>query len=223
MTLVTVRPAVVVAMVTVVVAAASLLGAPTSPGSVSRGAGLSSVVLKASQVGPGYRLKMREDSHCVQLCVTLDLCGFDFTSEADRTARLQVDYVKSRKELGLSNEVVRYRPGGTALAIRELNRAVTTCPRGPVASTVAGVGPLTYRIHRFTASHLLPGAVALRMTVSGTAKGHHFKVKTVAIYQVHGLLLSGVYASVLAGSDVTPALNFAVHAARASAANLSRS
>jgi hypothetical protein len=186
-------------------------------------AGLKSVVLKASQVGAGYQLKVLPDSLslCVQGCVTLDICGFGFTSEADRTARLQVGYVKTRKDLLLSNEVVRYRSGGAALAMHELARAAATCPHHPVISPIAGVDTETYhRIHRFTAPGLVKGAIALSMQVSATAKGRHVSVKAVAIYQVRGNILSGVYVSVPARSSVAPALAFAVHAAQASATNL---
>ena len=212
----TTRLVVFVVLVTAVLAGCGT----TAPSSVSRGPSLSAVVLKASQVGSGYRLKMRRDSHCVQRCVTLDLCGFHFQSEAVRTTRLQVNYVKNPKALGLSNEVVRYQSGGSAFAIQELKRAVATCPHHPVESAVAGVPPLTYRIHRFTASQLLTGAVALRITVSGTARGRPVTITGVVIYQVSGTLLSGVYVTVSAGSNLAAALHFAVHAARASATNL---
>lgn len=212
-------------LVSVALAAAvcgSLVAVTPSSGSLSRAAGLNAVVLKGPQVGPGYRLKMRPDSHCVQLCVTLDLCGFHFKSEAARTDRLQVDYLKNASSPPLSNEVVTYRPGGTALAMRELKRAVATCPRYPVKSTVAGAGKLTYRIHPFTASRLLPGAVALRMKISGKSHGHRVTITTFAIYQVHGRTLSGVYGFVTPGTTTAAVQRFAVRAARASARNLKR-
>jgi hypothetical protein len=182
-------------------------------------AGLPDIVLKASQVGSGYELKMRSDSHCVQACVTLDLCGFTFKSEALRTGRLQVNYLKPHA-LDASNEVVRYRTGGAAKALSEVDRAVATCPKGPVSSTVRGVGPVTYRIHRLSGAHLLPGALALRIHVAGTANGRHFAGTTTAVYQRRGDVLSGVYISL--GADATAAAQWrlALHAAQASARNL---
>jgi hypothetical protein len=153
--------------------------------------------------------------------VTLDMCGFHFKSEAERIARLQVNYVKKGAALKLSNEVVRYQTGGTALAVREINRAVKTCPSGPVKSSLGGL--VTYRIHRFTAAGLLPEAIDLRIHESGTYNGHAFSGTFVAIYQVRGRLLSGVYAEVPAGSTVAATRTFAVHAARASAKNLEQS
>jgi len=192
-----------------------------SPGSFSGGT-LSSIVLKPSQFGPGYQLKMRSDSHCVQACVTLDLCGFAFKSEALRTDRLQVNYVKSSKALELSNEVVSYQAGGAAVAIGELSRAVATCPTGPVKSTVRGIGPLTYRIQRLTDAQLLPGAVALRIHVSGTANGHHFNGTTTAVYQAHGDHLSGIYIFLRSDATAAAQAQLALHAAEASAQNLKK-
>ena len=154
--------------------------------------------------------------------MTLDLCGFQFQSELFRRARLQVNYVSKSSELELSNEIVKYEPRGAGFALRELKRAVATCPPHPVKSAVAGVPPLTYRIHRFHADRLLPGAVSLRMDVSGTAHGRLLNVKAVVIYQVHGVFLSGVYVVAAADSYESAALGFAAHAARASAANLRR-
>ena len=87
---------------------------------------------------------MRRDSHCVETCVTLDLCGFQFQSELFRRARLQVNYVSKSSELELSNEIVKYEPRGAGFALRELKRAVATCPPHPVKSAVAGVPPLAF-------------------------------------------------------------------------------
>jgi hypothetical protein len=50
---------------------------------------LSRVALRPAQVGPGYRLQERPDSHCVQACVTLDLCVYTDLGP-DGTAAAQV-------------------------------------------------------------------------------------------------------------------------------------
>src|SRR5918911_5117485 len=93
-------------------AAALLAVGAASPGT-ERASGatpvLTRVVLRAAQVGPGYRLQQRPDGHGVRGLVTLDLCGFSFPSERLRTARLQVNYVRSGSTVRLSNEVVTYR------------------------------------------------------------------------------------------------------------------
>jgi hypothetical protein len=177
----------------------------------------SSVVLKGAQVGPGYRLVERPDGRGVAGFVTLDMCGFRFASETLRTDRLQVNYVHQGSPVQLSNEVVSYQPGGAAQAMREVAAAVATCPKTPVSSTVRGVGPLTYRLQRLTTSHLLPGAIALRLSVSGPMYGKHVSETTVAIYQRRGSVLSAVYG--WAGTQQKRE-SLAVHAAAASASNL---
>jgi hypothetical protein len=175
------------------------------------------LVLRGSQVGPGYRLTFRPDSRGVRNLVTLDMCGFLFRSEELRTARLQVNYTKPREPVKVSNELVTYRLGGAALAMREVDEAVAHCPRTPVISTIAGVGPLTYRIARFTASGLLPGAIALRVHATGKVQGHKTSTTVVAIYQTHADTLSGVY--VYDGS-LAARIRIGIHAGRQSAKNL---
>jgi hypothetical protein len=169
-------------------------------------------------VGAGYVLKLRPDSHGVKNTVTVDLCGFVFRSEGLRTARLQVNYARPASALKVSNEVVFYRPGGAAEALREVRLAVAHCPRGPVKSTIAGVGPLTYRIRPLAAPNgLLPGAITLTLHVSGTMNGQRVATTSAAIYQVRGNVLSGVYGY---GNPLAAQTTLALHAAVASATNL---
>jgi hypothetical protein len=180
---------------------------------------LSKIVLRPAQLGTGYRLQMRPDSHCVSTCVTLDMCGFQFRSEGLRTGRLQVNYALSGK-VKVSNEVVRYGAGGAKLAIDELNRAVATCPSTPVSSTVQGLGPLTYRVSRLHAAGLLPMSVAMRLHISGTANGKSFSGTDVAVYQADGDYLSGVYGALGPSSTIPDQVRLVLKAARASALNL---
>jgi hypothetical protein len=186
------------------------------------GGALGQVLLKAAEVGPGYQLKTRSDSHCVQACVTLDLCGFTFKSEAQRTGRIQVNYVKDTKAFVVSNEVVSYQAGGASQAVGELDRAVASCPKDPVASNVRGVGPVTYRIKRLRDARLLPGAVALRLHISGVANGHHFAGTMTAVYQRRGNVLSGVYVSLSGDATAAAQWELAKHAAEASAKKLKK-
>jgi hypothetical protein len=183
------------------------------------GSVLTRVVLRPSQVGPGYRLQERPDGHGVRGLVTLDLCGFTFHSERLRTARLQVNYVRRGAAVQLSNEVVTYRRGGAQQALREVAYAARHCPRGPVGSTVAGVPKLTYRIGWVHDRRLLPGAVALRLRVSGTQNGKRVVVTTLGVYQVRRNVLSGVYTY---GRSFRAELPFGLHAAAQSAINLER-
>ena len=200
-----------VVLATLAVSATAASAAPTG------GAQLDKLVLRASQLGPGYKLLHRADGDGAKGFVTLDMCGYRFTSEAARTDRLQVNYDRAGAVIKYSNEVVSYAPGGTRLALRELNRAVNRCPSGPVSSTVRGVPQLTYRITRLSTAGLLPGAVALRINVSGVYKGKRFSVTDAAIYQVRGNVLSGLYAY---GGSVKQRERAALRAAKQSRANL---
>ena len=80
------------------------------------------LVLTPTQVGPSYVMIQRSDGRGVKNTVTLNVCGAASTypSESRRLTRLQVDYLKQKSTLGLSNEVVTYRPGGAAQAMREV-------------------------------------------------------------------------------------------------------
>jgi hypothetical protein len=187
-------------------------------GTAVAGTNLGSLVLRASQVGPGYRLKERPDGHGVRGFVTLDMCGYTFRSESLRTARLQVDYV-ARGKPHVSNEVVRYRPGGVTTAFREIMDASRNCPPGPARSHIRGVPPLTYRIVSFMDRRLPAGTIPLVVHVSGKANGRTISVTVVTIYHRDGDLLSAVYVQ---GGRLDVAKQIAVHAAVASAANLKR-
>jgi len=200
-----------VVLATLAVSATAASAAPTGGGQ------LDTLVLRASQLGPGYKLLHRPDGDGAKGFVTLDMCGYRFTSEAARTDRLQVNYDRAGAVIKYSNEVVSYAPGGTRLALRELNRAVNRCPSGPVSSTVRGVSPLTYRITRLSTAGLLPGAVALRIHVSGVYRGKRFSETDAVIYQVHGNVLSGLYAY---GGSVRERERAALRAAKQSRANL---
>jgi len=177
----------------------------------------SRLVLKASQVGPGYRLRSRPDGQGVKGYVTLDLCGFTFHSEALRTQRLQVNYVRAGSPLTLSNEVVVYRPGGTQKALQELRHAVTHCPTGPVGSHIAGFGPVTYRLKTLHPRGVLPGSIALRIHVVVKASGRHIDLTVVTIYQTRGTVLSGIYTS---GGSILAQERLGAHAAMESARTL---
>ena len=98
--------------------------------------------------------------------------------------------VLSSGQHALSNEVVRYQPGGAHLALTELRRRIRICPKRPVAPAVAGVPYLTYRflstLHR---ADWVPNTIAV--TFSATAKGR--TAYETAIYQFDGDFLSVIY------------------------------
>lgn len=202
----------------VALAALALAGAPD----------VSKLILAPTQVGTGYVLLHRADGSGVRNTVTLDLCGRKgYPSESLRTQRLQVNYAAQSASIGLSNEVVVYRPGGAAQAIREVAKHADTCPNRPIDTGEAGLPPLRFTITRISDAHLLKGYVAVRIRVRGTVK---LKVKgklqarqvdqtSYAVYQRLGNVLSGTYSY---GPNTAAQQRFALHAAEQSAGNLRR-
>jgi hypothetical protein len=103
-------------------------------------------VLKASQVGPGSTVRDIPHGTEVRGQVTLDVCGFGFKSERRRVARLQVTFIRNDGTGPfLSNEVVDYEHGWAKKAMKELRKAIATCPKGFVKSTIPGAGMIRNR------------------------------------------------------------------------------
>jgi len=204
-------------------ASALLVGAAALAAAASAAAAtapkVTQLILSASQVGPGYVLLQRLDGHGVKTQVTLDLCGSDYPSETLRVTRLQTNYLRRGTTTGISNEVVTYRPGGAAQAMREVIRHATNCPASPVPSGVQGVPNLTYQIRRIADSRLLKGYLAVRVQVSGVVKGKHISDVWYAVYQRRGDVFSGVY-SFGAVASAQRQLSLCLHAAEQSAQNL---
>lgn len=190
-------------------ALAALVASPTP---------VTKMILTPAQVGPGYVLLQRQDGLGVTNTVTLDLCGRGgYPSEKLRTQRLQVNYLKRGTTLGLSNEVVRYKPGGARQAIAEASQHARTCPSRPIASGDPTLPPLRFTIARITGTKLLPGYLAVRVRVRGTVRGKYVDETSYAVYQRLGNVLSGTYSF---GPNTKAQLRFVLHAAQQSAANL---
>ena len=191
---------------------AAAAGAATTPK-------VGDLILRASQVGPGYVLFQRTDGHGVKTQVTLDLCGSDYSSEHLRLTRLQTNYLHRGTKTGISNEVVTYRPGGAARAMQEVAQHAANCPKRPIPSSVQGVPNLTYQITQVQDPHLLKGYLAVRVQVSGILKGKRITDVWYAVYQRLGDVLSGVY-SFGTPQDAQRQLSLCLHAAEQSALNL---
>ena len=201
-------------VVAAALAAVALAATPSVP----------SLILKPAQVGKGYVLFARSDGFGLKTR-TLDLCGVtNYPSEKLRTARLQVNYLKQHGTFGLSNEVVAYKPGGTAQALRELAQHATTCPHHAISPGEQGLPPLTFQITRLRDSGLLPGALAVQIHVTSKAKvnGKPVDDTSCAVYQRHGNVLSGVYSFLVPGAHgaVGDQVKFCLHAAEQSAKDL---
>lgn len=127
--------------------------------------------------------------------VTLDNCGFDFTTEAHRVARRQ--YVlkdPAEGNTGLSNELVAYdTPAHAAMAVAQWHTAAATCPHTAVRSTVAGEPDLVVTIIRNARNVATLPARQNAVTVeSGRTRGKQ-KLYNVSILQVRGRYLDAVY------------------------------
>jgi len=178
------------------------------------------LILHPAQVGPGYVMLNRKDGKGVKGTVTLDLCGRSgYPSEKLRTARLQVNYLKQNSVIGLSNEVVRYRPGGAAQAMREVISHAVNCPATPIKTGEPGLPALRFTITRMKESNLLKGYLAVRVRVRGTINGKKVDQVSYAAYQRYGDVLSGVYSF---GTNSPQQQRLFERAARESAKNLKR-
>jgi len=176
------------------------------------------LILKPAQVGPGYVLFHMVGGAGVTNTVTLNLCGVaGYPSERERATRLQVTYLKKKGRIGISNEVVTYRPGGAAQAMREVARHATTCPHHPIDTGQAGLPHVLVTITRIHDAKLLKGALAFEVRARGTVKGKQYDETSYAVYQRRGNVLSGTYS---VGPKTAAQRNLLLHAAEQSAQNL---
>ena len=180
---------------------------------------LRTVLLPPTQVGKGYQLIARSDGFGVKSAPTLDLCGRQgYASERLRVDRLQVNYLKQHTTLGLSLEVVRYKPGGTAQALREVGLHAMSCPSTPINTGEKGVGPLKFTITPIHDAKLLKGYVAVKVRAVGKlTNGTKVDQTSYAVYQALGDVLAGVYSF---GPNTPEQLQFELRAAEHSAAML---
>jgi hypothetical protein len=195
---------------TLAIAAVALAPAAAAPD-------VSHLILQPTQVGKGYVMLEQAGGKLVNGQVTLNLCGIGYASERFRTTRLQVNYAKRTAPVAISNEVVTYRAGGAAQAMREVIRRVATCPHRPIDTGAVGAPKLTFRFTRISDPRLLKGYLAVRVDMSGTYQGKPVTQTTYAVYQQLGAVLSGTYSF---GGTNAAQRALIVHAAEASAQNL---
>jgi hypothetical protein len=183
---------------------------------------LSKVILSPAQVGKGYKLSTFPFGTSFIGEATLDLCAASYPSEALRVGRLQVRYTpRGPKGSGVdvSNEVVRYTSGGAQQAIGEVASVARACAKTPAVLTNGNVKEV-YTVAPLKDPKLASGAVAVKLTITvSKGKKKHAQIG-LAIYQVKGDTLSGVYAFVGTGSSYADAQRIAFHAAEQSAKNL---
>jgi hypothetical protein len=180
---------------------------------------LSHVVLTGSQVGSGYQQKSYPFGNSIIGEATLDLCGASYPSEVLRTGRLQVRYTHPGKGLTVSNEVVTYVPDGAKIALSEVTTVAKACAKKPAVLKQGGVTE-TYKVTLLNDHRVPAGAIAVRIEITVSKGKKHTSQTGIAVYQVKGNTLSGLYTFVTKGTTFADAERVGLHAAEQSAKNL---
>jgi hypothetical protein len=175
------------------------------------------VVLRAAQVGPGSITREIPHGREVDGVATLDLCSRAFHSEKMRVARLQLSWIRNTGGGPfLSNEVVAYKPGGAAQAMRELRAAVKACPKGFVKSTIPGAGMIKNRFDSIEGKGFVENSFGVIDHITEKLGKKTLRFDSLLVYQVRGNVLSAVYAFGVVQ------LPLVVHTAAQSATNLKK-
>jgi hypothetical protein len=175
------------------------------------------LLLQPAQVGQGYVMLAAAGGSGVSGDRTMNLCGIDYPSEHLRATRIQVNYLKKKATIGITNEVVTYKGIGAQQAISEALRHAESCPNRPIDSGVKGLPKLTFHVRQIRDPRLLKGYLAVQIDVKGKVNGRAVAQTSYAVYQQRGHVLSGVYSF---GSTTKGQLALCLHAAEQSASNL---
>lgn len=127
--------------------------------------------------------------------VTLDNCGFDFTTESHRVARRQYNVLDSTSgDTGLSNELVAYdTPAHAAQALSQWHTAAATCPHTPVHSTVSGEPDLLVTITQNKLDVATLPVATNAITEESATAAKQGTLYNVSILQVRGRYLDAIY------------------------------
>jgi hypothetical protein len=128
--------------------------------------------------------------------VTLDNCGFNFTTEKRRVARHQTMVIPATpRKVFLSNEVVAYETAHfAAKALRQMRKSVLQCPADIfLPSEVIGQPELRYDVSKVRTSAKLPVADNAVVTLKVTIKASGKHAWGVFIFQRRGTVLDGLY------------------------------
>lgn len=198
---------------------APLFAASAGSFRLTPGPDLSHIVLSGSQVGAGYKLGTFPFGNSFIGEPTLDLCGGSYASESLRTGRLQVRYIHPGKAVAVSNEVVTYADAGAQQALQEVTSVAKSCARKPVVLRSGSVSE-TYKVSPLSDPKLPAGSVAVKLEITASNGKKKVTQTGVAVYQVRGNTLSGVYTFVGKGTTFADAQRIAFHAAEQSMRNL---
>ena len=162
----------------------------------------------------GYTFSLIDGGDQVKGQVTLDNCGFTFTTEPHRVARRQYAlYDKTNQYGGVSNELVAYdTPDDATKALAEWHTSAATCPKTAVTGSDASDEPTVYTVLKdVQASPALPVSTNEYTVESQTSKDGTFYEITLLQLRARYLdiVYSDYYDSAPAADDVTQALQIA--------------
>jgi hypothetical protein len=154
------------------------------------------IALVDSDIGRGTTVSLIPKGDRVKGQPTMNNCGYTFTSEAHRIARLQVEILGPRgQRTGASNEVAVYDTAEQAAkAMTEFRKAVKTCKK-----TVfhrfgePGVPKLRFAVNTVASANNLPVKDNAVSTIVLRVQGTKQILYAELIYQRQGRVLSGVY------------------------------
>ena len=154
------------------------------------------VGLQSSDLANGYKVKLIPGGDVVAGQVTMDNCGYQFSTEAHRVARRQVAMLDAKgKESGASNEVVAYDSVDQATkALDELRASVAHCPKNTfVKGSVAGAPALRYDTASQVTEPNLPVTDNTVLMERVTPKGSTTSQYTVFVVQRQGTVVDATY------------------------------
>lgn len=162
--------------------------APSAQPPVAGPGPLDNYLLPPSTLGAGTLMALIPGGRNVSDQATLDFCNFNYTSEKQRTERVQVQYLGGNGQ-SASNEFVRYRGGGAQAAFGEIQQAIAGCP-----SSYREQGGEVSGIKRLTGlTGLAKDSAAVSFTSTFTGVSGVVRQATTVIYQFDGDYFSGVY------------------------------
>lgn len=156
---------------------------------------LQKVALVESDLPQGVQLELVEGGDEVEGRVTLDMCGYQFTTEQARAERYQIEASDDQGARVVSNEGVLYESAqDAAAAMEELRTSIRECPEDrPVRSAVEGVPPLTYDL-TLVPEEEMEDLVADRVALSAVLRDEEGQSATFGlVYQRRGRVLVGLY------------------------------
>ncbi len=165
-------------------------GTPAAYGQV-----LEKIALQKADLPTGYTISLIDGGDQVTGQVTLDTCGFTFTTESHRVARRQyLVFDDTNQPAGVSNELVAYdTPDNAAKALAEWHTAAATCPKTAVTGSDVDDVPTVYTVLKdVQATSSLP-VPANEYTAEAEASKSDGTYYEITVLQQHGRYLDIVY------------------------------